>query len=157
MFPVEIARAARAARRAVLAACARRLELAWPSPRCSRWLPPPPSRSRVGWHTRIATAVSWALLVSLHARNPWLASMGGDALLRLFLFWGMFLPLGARLSLDARREPALARAPAQYVSAATVALLGQVCLVYFATGAQKSGELWRTERQCATRWTSTRS
>ena len=68
--------------------------------------------------------------------------MGGDALLRLFLFWGMFLPLGARLSLDARREPALRALPAQYVSAATVALLGQVCLVYFATGAHKSGELW---------------
>ncbi len=96
----------------------------------------------VGWYTRAATAVSWVLLVSLQGRNPWLASMGGDALLRLFLFWGMFLPLGARLSLDARREPALRALPAQYVSAATVALLGQVCLVYFATGALKSGELW---------------
>lgn len=96
----------------------------------------------VGWHARIATAVSWALLVSLHARNPWLASMGGDALLRLFLFWGLFLPLGARMSLDARRNSALRAAPDLYVSAASAALLGQICLVYFATGAQKSGELW---------------
>jgi Vitamin K-dependent gamma-carboxylase len=96
----------------------------------------------LGWHTRIATAVSWVLLVSLHARNPWLSRMGGDTMMRVFLFWAMFLPLGARMSLDARRDPSLRTAPTLHLSAASVALLGQVCLVYFATGLEKSGELW---------------
>ena len=96
----------------------------------------------IGWRTRAATAVSWVLLLSMHARDPWLSLMGGDAMLRLLLFWGMFLPLGARMSLDARRDPALRSAPVLHFSAATVALLGQVCVVYFTTGLLKSGELW---------------
>ena len=44
----------------------------------------------VGYRTRLATIVSWALFVSLCARNFYLVQ-GGDLLLRVVLFWGMFL------------------------------------------------------------------
>ena len=69
----------------------------------------------VGWRTRIATFVSWFLLGSLHARNE-LVLDGGDHLLRYLLFWCLFLPLGARWSLDARRRGAAAE-PARRVLA----------------------------------------
>lgn len=47
----------------------------------------------LGYKTRIATVLSWLLLLSLQNRNP-LVIQGGDHLLRMLLFWGMFLPWG---------------------------------------------------------------
>ena len=58
----------------------------------------------VGYRTRLATFVSWLLLVSLQARNP-LITHGADDVMRLLLFWSMFLPLGARCSLDSAWQP----------------------------------------------------
>ena len=54
----------------------------------------------VGYRTRAATILSWLLLLSLQARNPAIMQ-GGDMLLYLLLFWGIFLPLDARFSVDA--------------------------------------------------------
>ena len=53
----------------------------------------------IGYHTRLATVLSWVFLISLHSRNP-LILQGGDIVSRLLLFWGMFLPLGACWSID---------------------------------------------------------
>ena len=60
----------------------------------------------VGWKSRVMTALSWYLLTSLHHRNYYLLDIGDDVL-RLLLFWSMFLPLGRCYSLDARCKPAL--------------------------------------------------
>ena len=93
----------------------------------------------LGWRTRLATLASWLLLASLQWRNPPL-NHGGDVMLRMLLFWGMFLPLGARLSLDARgRDPT---APGLHVSAASAALLLQVAFVYAFAVAQRTGPVW---------------
>jgi len=89
----------------------------------------------VGYRTRVATIVSWLLLASLHARNPMVLN-GGDVLFRMLLFWGMFLPLGKRWSLDAARADA-ARSPV--ASIATAALLLQVVLLYVTNAAHKLG------------------
>jgi hypothetical protein len=99
----------------------------------------------VGWWTRAATAASWFLLMSLHARNP-MVLQGGDTLLRLLLFWGLFLPLGARWSLDALRERR-GRPPAEerVVSAGSAALVLQVGFVYWFSAALKSDPSWRSE------------
>jgi hypothetical protein len=94
----------------------------------------------LGYRTRVATVVSWLLLLSLHNRNPVVLN-GGDILLRMALFWAMFLPLGERWSVDARRasEPPRDRV----TSVATAALLGQVVVVYTANAALKlGGDLW---------------
>lgn len=96
-----------------------------------------------GWRTRIATALSWFLLASLHARNP-LVLQGGDTLLRLLLFWSLFLPLGAIWSLDARRAGDTSP-PRRIVSPATAALLLQTCAVYWMSGLQKSHPVWQVE------------
>jgi hypothetical protein len=94
----------------------------------------------VGWRTRIATVLSWFLLTSLHARNE-LVLDGGDHLLRHLLFWSMFLPLGARWSLDARRRGA-PPASAIVFSPASAALLLQVAAVFLVTGLAKTGPEW---------------
>ena len=53
----------------------------------------------VGYRTRFATLVSFVLVTSLQEYNPYVLN-AGDSLLRWYLFFGIFLPLGARWSLD---------------------------------------------------------
>lgn len=83
-----------------------------------------------GWRTRLAAILSWTLAVSVASRNP-LVLTSGDDLLVCLLFWSMFLPLGARYSVDAALS---ARAPPrdhQHLSWAGAGLLLQVMSVYF--------------------------
>jgi len=96
----------------------------------------------VGYKTRLATLFSWFLLVSLHARNP-IVLQGGDALLRILLFWGIFLPLGACFSVDQRLRPK--QLENRVVTAATLALLLQVCFVYWFSAFLKSDDSWRSD------------
>lgn len=101
----------------------------------------------VGYKTRLATVASWVLLLSLHNRNP-LVSQAGDEILRLGLFWGMFLPWGATLSVDAASK-ALPPPKKIVTSVATAAILIQVALIYFGAGIFKSSEVWLTQGQAA--------
>ncbi|SEW02563.1 HTTM domain-containing protein [Natrinema salifodinae] len=88
----------------------------------------------VGYRTRLATIASWLLLVSLHIRNPMILN-GGDVLLRMLLFWGIFLPLGERWSIDARR---IDRDRATVSSVGTMAILLQVALMYVTNAVHKT-------------------
>ncbi len=91
----------------------------------------------LGFWTRLATIGSLVLSVSL--LNVW-PGMGdyGDYILRALLLWGIFLPLGARFSLDAKRRGG--RPPTGLVfSAATVAVQLQFCFVFFFAGISKLG------------------
>ena len=94
----------------------------------------------VGYRTRLATLVTWVLWLSLHARFP-LVLNGGDTLLRTSLFWSLFVPLGARFSIDALHR----EAPPETVSSlGTAALLGQVLFMYGTNVALKHmGVVWR--------------
>ena len=76
----------------------------------------------LGWRTRTVTIISWALLLSLQNRNTVILS-GEDNLALLLLFWAMFLPLGARFSIDAALNSNTDRTPNAYLSVATFALL----------------------------------
>lgn len=94
----------------------------------------------VGYRTRAVAIVSWILLVSLQLRNPVLLN-AGDSLLRRTLFWGLFLPLGARWSLDAVGGD---RQNGRVVSAASVAVLVQVVILYSVNAVLKlRSPLWR--------------
>lgn len=98
----------------------------------------------LGFRTPMATCVSWLLLLSVQARNP-MVLHASDGLLRLLLFWGMFVPLGARYSLDSfvgRSETDESPLPTSVSSMGTAALLLQVCLVYWCTAALKSWDVW---------------
>jgi hypothetical protein len=94
----------------------------------------------LGYRTRLATACSLVLLVSLHARTPVVLN-GGDILLRRLLFWGLFLPLGAQWSIDGRRTEG---PPGDVATLASAALLVQVVLVYAVNAVLKHrSALWR--------------
>lgn len=98
----------------------------------------------LGWRTRLATAASWLLLVSLHSRQPMVLNFGDD-ILRMALFWSLFLPLGRRWSLDARRAPPAADPDAPVCSVASAAYLAQIACVYLFAGLLKSGPDWHRD------------
>src|SRR3954462_14508093 len=101
----------------------------------------------LGYRTRLFTVLSWFMLISLQSRNR-MIMQGGDDLLRMFLFWAIFLPLGAVYSvdsaLDTRPQP---RKPASWCvfSPATIALLAQVVMLYWFAVSYKTGAEWRSE------------
>lgn len=96
----------------------------------------------IGFYSRTTGLISWYLLASIQNRNIFVND-GGDLTLKLFLFISLFLPLGARWSVDARRNPHWKRLPNQYLSPASVALVLQFCVLYFAAGILKSDPVWR--------------
>ena len=107
----------------------------------------------VGYRTRLATVVSWILLVSLQNRNP-LVLQGGDVLLRLCMFWAMFLPWGISYSWDAAYAKASAakrnKVIQTIVTAGTGGYLLQVALVYlFAFLLKLPGKEWAMDRTAA--------
>ena len=100
----------------------------------------------LGFRTRWATLLSFVLLASLHNRAPMLFQLG-DKLLLLLVFWSLFLPLGARLSMDAAlvhpdQQPSRP-IPNRYVSIATAAILLQAMAVYFFGACLKNSEWYQ--------------
>lgn len=98
----------------------------------------------VGYRTRGCNLGCWLLMLSLQERNP-LVLDGADMMFRNLLFWGNFLPLGARFSLDARRDPALARAPVRVAGWASLALLMQPVMLYEFAAMTKVQPEWIVE------------
>lgn len=109
----------------------------------------------VGYRTRIMVVLSWVFLLSIQNRNE-LLTTGGDNLLLLMVFWAMFLPIGARFSVDAALNSAYqkdlnARVEVNhdYCSIASVAVLLQVAYLYFFTAILKTGDSWRVTMDAA--------
>jgi hypothetical protein len=96
----------------------------------------------LGYRTRLSTLICWIHLVSLHNRNS-LVLDGGDPYLRVVMFWALFLPWGARWSLDAWRTRQLP--PKGWLDCPGLALLLQIGSVYFFAACLKSGIEWRVE------------
>lgn len=93
----------------------------------------------VGFKTRLATVALWILLGSLFNRNP-LVTYGADKLIRLLLLWSIFLPLGARWSVDARRGSTTA--PSSVHSVPGALLLLQFPALMTLAGLNKTGPMW---------------
>lgn len=101
-----------------------------------------------GFQTRIATIASWVLLVSFQHRNP-LVLTSGDTVLKLILFWSIFIPWGKFWSLDRRfllakggQEPVDPAAEFEVFSAGTFGFLCQFVMIYFFEGLSKANGLW---------------
>ena len=94
-----------------------------------------------GYRTQLATLLSWLLLMSLHHRTSVL-SLGADDLMRLLLFWGIFLPLGARYSIDVALERKQRYPDVSHFSFATFAISMQVLYVYWVGALLKTGKAW---------------
>lgn len=98
----------------------------------------------VGFETRLSTVASWLLLISLQNRVPPILT-GADTLLRMLVFWGMFLPLGRAWSVDRwllRRRGAPAPPIRPVLSIASAAILSQMALMYFFSALFKSNANW---------------
>ena len=98
----------------------------------------------VGWRTPWVTVASWVLLASLHGRNPGVMNTG-DVVLRLMLFWAMFLPLGACWSIDAARRAQTGCRHTVVAGGAAAALLLQIAFIYVFNVQFKTGAAWRTD------------
>lgn len=97
----------------------------------------------VGYKTRTANVVSWILLISLCSRNTKVLN-GGDNLLWMLLFWSMFLPLGERYSVDAKRSMKNKAAAKSFVASfGSAGILMQVVLMYVMTAYLKTGQDWK--------------
>ena len=98
----------------------------------------------LGIRSRLSAFVLFVLLASVAARNP-LLLQGGDRVLVVMTFFAMFLPLGQRMSFETLW---FAKETNQGVnthqSAATVAYVVQILLVWFMAGILKTGEQWTT-------------
>ncbi len=95
----------------------------------------------VGCRSRLAAFLGWLLVASVNARNPLVIS-GADQLLVCLLFWSLFLPLGARYSVDAALSTSPPPADNRHRSWASAALLLQVLSVYFFSALLKSDAAW---------------
>ncbi|MEM7568824.1 MAG: HTTM domain-containing protein [Pseudomonadota bacterium] len=105
----------------------------------------------LGYRTRLATVLCWVLTISITNRNLFVLQ-GGDDLSCALLFWAMFLPLGARFSVDdalrqEHAQPVSQRQPRShaYISPASVAILLQVSYVYVFGAFLKDGAEWHSE------------
>lgn len=96
----------------------------------------------LGYKTRWVTVLCWVFTLSVQNRNPMILQ-GGDDLVRMLLFWGIFLPWGSFYSLDALKKAAPAKTT--YFSSATVAFILQLFLLYFCTALLKQAPEWRLE------------
>ncbi len=103
----------------------------------------------IGHRTRLFTVLSWLLLLSLHNRNPAVLN-AGDVLFRMLLFWSIFLPLGARGSVDAAmrepREDGPDEGGHRTWSVAAFCFMAQVSIVYWATALLKTDPIWTEDR-----------
>jgi hypothetical protein len=96
----------------------------------------------LGYRTKPALAVSYVLLLGLQGRFP-LLTQGGDELLRIMLFWALFVPLDQRWSWSAPQAELPARG--NVASLGTLALIVQLCCMYWFTALLKTSPQWRSE------------
>jgi predicted DCC family thiol-disulfide oxidoreductase YuxK len=96
-----------------------------------------------GYRTRLFTFLCWVLISSLQARNRMILD-GGDDTLRLVLFWGMFLPLGARFSIDSVLDLEK-KIPNRFINVAAIAYTLQIAYIYWFAVMWKSNPVWLSE------------
>lgn len=93
----------------------------------------------IGFRTRLFTFICWVLLTSLQNRNPFILQ-GGDDLLRILLFWAVFLPWGERYSILKKSTYAT-----DYFSLANIGYILLPCSVFFFSALLKTSPEWHSE------------
>jgi predicted DCC family thiol-disulfide oxidoreductase YuxK len=95
----------------------------------------------IGYRTRVASIVIWLLVASLQIRNGYVMS-GADGMLRLLLFWSMFVPLGAYYSVDRALSLSANTIKPRYLSAGSIGLMLQLLSLYVFTFIFKWDSAW---------------
>lgn len=93
----------------------------------------------IGYRARVFTFICWVFLTSLQNRNPFIVQ-GGDDLLRILLFWAIFLPWGERYSIQKKSNY-----PTNYFSIANVGYILLPCSIFFFSALLKTSPEWRSE------------
>lgn len=93
----------------------------------------------LGFKTKKSNFLCWIFLISIHNRNILILNSGDD-LLRLLLFWSLFLPLGNKYSIDSifhkqKEKP---------IQLAYFAFKFQIAWMYIETYLLKTGPLWKS-------------
>ncbi|HEX3903552.1 MAG TPA: HTTM domain-containing protein [Polyangia bacterium] len=91
----------------------------------------------VGHRTRLANLLCWIFMLSIQDRNLAITD-GGDTVLRMWLFWGLWCDLGAGHSVDARRG---VRSPGRGLGLRFVR--AQLAIIYLMSALSKTGLSWR--------------
>lgn len=96
----------------------------------------------IGYRTRLASIIIWIMTVSLHNRDM-LVNSAADDLLRMVLFWSMFLPLDRYWSWDKEKYGTnLSISLTRVFWFATFAFILQQCFLYLVTAYLKLWPEW---------------
>jgi hypothetical protein len=97
----------------------------------------------VGWRTRLMSVLAWLLIASAQNRYHYI-NTGADGVLILSLLYAVFLPLGACMSVDERRQRRreAVLATHQTVSLATTAWMLNLVVIYVFNVVNKWGDSW---------------
>ncbi len=90
----------------------------------------------IGYKTRLALVASLVLLISLHQRNP-LILQSGDHVIKMLLFWSIFLPVSERFSLS---QPLNNGSNKKIFNVASFGLMMQIITLYVLAGFAKMAE-----------------
>jgi len=94
-----------------------------------------------GFLSQLSVLICWFGVVLVQQANPHIL-YGADTLMRVLLFWSIFLPLGATWSIDARLfKKAFFRHPLTRSTAAWAITL-QICFVYWFAAMLKTDPMW---------------
>ncbi len=94
----------------------------------------------IGYKTKLSTIFVWLLLISMHNRNLFVLQSGDD-LLRLLLFWGLFLPWNTCFSIDSKKKIVVKK----QVIIPNFGYLILIASVYFFTVSLKLSPEWHSE------------
>lgn len=93
----------------------------------------------LGYKTRWAAVLSYVCLYSMHARNQ-MSVFGSDVILRVLLFWSIFLPLNIFFSVT---PPKNRPKKLEIRNVFAFAVLFQIGVIYFFNAFLKTGPSWR--------------
>lgn len=93
----------------------------------------------IGYRTKFFTFLCWIFLTSLQNRNPFILQSGDD-LLRLVLFWGIFLPWGNYYSINKSNQ-----SNNGHFNMAQIGYLFLVASVFFFSALRKTSPEWRID------------
>ncbi len=94
-----------------------------------------------GYKTKLSNIIVWLLYISLHNRNLFV-QQAGDDLLRIILFWGLFLPWNSYYSIDSRKI----KNKSKQTYLANIGYLLLLASIYFFTVSLKTSAEWGTEK-----------
>lgn len=93
----------------------------------------------LGYKTRVAAILAWALTMAFFSRNTNVKN-GGDDIAQIGLFWLMLAPCNQVWSLDAKRSPELRKDTVPPWAVRVLQI--QMCMMYTATGFAKLKGGW---------------